>query len=153
MYACDICGKEFTTKQALGGHRAYCGKLVRVGSEGGSEGSEGSNLRLFSEGSEGMTLTKPSLKKRNLLLPRVLAEAESVALRSDKTGYVSRPRSRANSSALQNIQWGKAFASVAIGIFVIWLVYKSLESWEWKGAGKKQVSPYKLIGGLITGLG
>jgi len=144
MYNCDICGKGFTTTQALGGHRAYCGKLVRV-----SEGrhSEGSKLKLFSEGSEGYTLTKPSLP--SVIRPgRGLSEADKVALRAWKTGRVS------NKDPLKNVQWGKWLAAGAVALFVWWLVYKSLDSWEWDGRSKKkQISPYKLIGGLIQGLG
>jgi len=52
------------------------------------------------------------------------------------------------------VNWGRLLAALAIGGFVAWLVYQALENWDWKGGStKKQVSPYKLIGGLIQGLG
>jgi hypothetical protein len=149
MYDCITCGKGFSTSQALASHRHYAHALVPSGKT--IRPSDSQSLRL----SDSQLATKSQSLRLSPRVSdsqsRVLAEAESAALKTWKTGRIS--KSRASSGALANVQWGKAFASVAIGIFVVWLVYKSLESWEWKGAGKKQVSPYKLIGGLITGLG
>jgi len=132
VYKCGICGKQFSTAQALGGHRAYCGKLVRVVSEG--------PVRV--QPSVNSLKSLPSLPSLPSLAVRQAEDAsKSYQLTGKHFGQVQ-------------ISWGRMLASLAIGSFVAWLVYQSLQNWDWKGgSGKKQISPYKLIGSLVSGLG
>ena len=137
MYKCDVCGKEFFTTQALGGHRAYCGKLVRVGSEGSKN-----TLTRYTEGTL-TTLTKPSLPSLN----RTEAQPGTELTWLEK--YWSKPD---GSGKKPETDWVKILLSVAGGIVVAVLIYKAWGRVE-IASPKKAVNPYKLVGKLIEGIG
>jgi hypothetical protein len=134
MVKCDICGKEFPTTQALGSHKRYNHALVPALSDSHPRVSDSRNI----------ALARPSESRLRVSESQspVLRRAETVAKRYSATGL-----------RFDQLNWGKLLPAIAIGIFVAWLVYKALDSWEWKGSPKKQISPYKLLGGLISGLG
>ena len=137
MYKCDKCGKEFNTSQGLGGHKVLCGykSLVPRAEGSGLRAREGSKqLQLRAQGS--------AIRAQGSL---AVKEAEEVSKKYQLTG---------KHYGQVQLSYGRLLAALAIGGFVAWLVYKALENWDWKGGTtKKQISPYKLIGGLIQGLG
>ena len=138
MYKCDRCGKEFSNSQGLGGHQVLCGSKSLV------PRAEGSGLRA-GEGSKQLQLRAGEGSGLRAQGSQAVKQAEDVSKKYQLTG---KPY-----GGIQ-ISWGRMLAALAIGGFVTWLVYQSLENWDWKGgSGKKQISPYKLIGGLIQGLG
>ena len=139
MFKCNRCGKQFATVKALGGHRSYCNFGLLPVKRSGSE-VEGKWKRSGRE----VKRSGSSLQFSSVQLP-VLKKAEEVSKKYQLTGK--------HYGQIQ-INWGRLLASLAIGGFVSWLVYQALENWDWKGGStKKQVSPYRLIGGLIQGLG
>ena len=124
MYNCYRCGKAFATTTALGGHRSHCSGNLPV--RGG--GTEVAPLPLHLSGATSV--------------PTSLTEAEQTALRYRVTG-----------KSFRGPSWGRLLAASAIGVVVAYLLYQAFENWSWQGSPKKQVSPYKLVGGLIQGLG
>ena len=134
MHKCDVCGKEFPTTQALGSHKRYNHALVPALSESRPRVSDSRNIALAR-----LSESRPRVSDSH---SPVLRQAEDVAMRYSVIG-----------KQFNQVNWGKLIPALFIGGFVAWLVYKSLDTWEWKGTPKKQVSPYKLIGGLISGLG
>ena len=130
MFKCDKCGKEFATSRALGGHKSFCNSPV--------SGSH-SLTKSYS------THSTHSLHSLTHSTPLGVKLAEDTAKKYQLTG---------KHYGQVQVNWGRLLAALAIGGFVAWLVYKALENWDWKGGTtKKQISPYKLIGGLIQGLG
>lgn len=138
MYKCDRCGKEFYTSRALGGHRSYCGSQSVSESVSGSHSLTGLATT--------HSLTKPLTHSlRRTEASPIVRQAEEVGKRYQLTG---------KRFGQVQIHWGRAFAAAAVAGLVFYLIYKALENWDWKGgSSRKQVSPYKLIGGLVSGLG
>ena len=134
MFICEQCEKDFPTTQALGSHKRYAHNLLPVLS------LNSQTLRV--PDSQGLKLSDSQTLRLSDSQSPVIKQVEKLAHRYNATGL------RHN-----QINWGKLIPALAIGGFVAWLIYKSLENWEFTSTGKKQISPYKLIGGLIGGLG
>ena len=139
MYKCDKCGKEFNTSQGLGGHKSFCNSPVS-GSPSLTKSYSTHSTPLHSTHSTPLHSTHSTHST-----PLGIKLAEDTAKKYQLTG---------KHYGQVQVNWGRLLAALAIGGFVAWLVYKALENWDWKGgSSKKQISPYKLIGGLIQGLG
>jgi len=138
VYRCSRCNQEFATARALGGHRSSCGSPLS-----GSVSLSVSGAHSLSEIASTQSLSKPLTQ--SLTRPEeipVLRQAADAADRYITTGK------RHN-----QINWPVLLVSIGIGALVTFLFYRTLQSWEWNKGPGKQISPYKLLGGLIGGLG